>query len=118
MSRALSNYRDFLSYVIVCAPNDFPEEDYLQPHEQMTLAKAFAELEAKLSVVSERVKGKDVVALLRELLSMAHNSYLHGQDVEGAHMLQEFETIIWPSRRVPEKYAPLAKQHIKERTGA
>jgi hypothetical protein len=35
---------DFIGYVVVYAPDGFPVEDYLQPHEQMTLDLAFDEL--------------------------------------------------------------------------
>lgn len=42
--RATAEYHDFLVYVYIHAPNEFPEEDYLQPHEQMNLDKAFSKL--------------------------------------------------------------------------
>lgn len=118
MSRALTEYHDFIAYVTLCAPSDFPEEDYLQPHEQMTLDKAFSRLRSEFSLVRERVKDESSLALLAELLEMSYEHYSHGDEVKGAHIIQEFETIIWPSRGAPMEYSPLALKRIKERTSA
>jgi hypothetical protein len=118
MSRALTEYHDFLAYVTLFAPSDFPEEDYLQPHEQITLDKAFSKLRNDFGLVRERVKDENTLTLLRELLEMSYEHYSHGDDVKGAHIIQEFETLIWPSRGAPIDYSPIALQRIKERTSA
>jgi len=116
MSRALTEYHNFLAYVILSAPSNFPEEDFLQAHEQMTLEKAFEELIANFDLVKARVKDKDTMLILRELLTMGYESYLNADEVPGIFILQEFETLIWPSVGAPIEFSALAKQRIKERS--
>ncbi|MDT9111095.1 hypothetical protein, partial [Escherichia coli] len=76
--------RDFLSLVIVHAPDDFPVEDYLRPDEQLNLHSAYAELEHGISLFgaqrSKNYDGKE----LRRLLAESLKSYEAGCDVEGA----------------------------------
>jgi hypothetical protein len=41
---------DFVGYVVLCAPDAFPEEDFLQPDEQMNLERAFEEMRNALNL--------------------------------------------------------------------
>ncbi len=113
-SRAIRDYHDFLSYVIVSAPNRFPVEDYLSPEEQMHLEKAFAQLTREFDSVDLRVKDGQARRLLRELLQMALEAYQSGHDIRGAQILQEFEGLVWPKHRLRERFAPEAARRIAE----
>lgn len=84
----LNTFRDFLSLVIVHAPNDFPKEDYLSEDEQLRLESAFAELYGGLRFLPV----DRPVPRLRSLLDEALGAYRSGDDVRGAHVLQSFET--------------------------
>jgi len=83
----LNTFRDFLSLVIVHAPDDFPREDYLTDDEQLRLESAFTELYGGLRFL--RV-GRPLTRL-RSLLDEALAAYRSGNDVEGARVLQSFE---------------------------
>ncbi|MGJ7541906.1 hypothetical protein [Variovorax sp. LT1R16] len=88
----VAGFRDFLSLVIVHAPDDFPEEDYLAPGEQLNLVRAFGELYKGLELVSSSAGSNLIdVPALRDLLDRALVAYRAGEDVKGAHLLQEFE---------------------------
>ena len=79
---------DFIGYVVIYAPDTFPVEDYLQPHEQMTLDRAFDELRHGLGLL--QLPAPRAQALL-VLLDTALQHYRGGDDVRGAHVLQDFE---------------------------
>jgi hypothetical protein len=85
---------DFLSVVIVHAPDDFPEEDFLGADEQLTLDRAFGELRYGMSFVKTKIKDKLLLDRLDELLEESFSAYKLGDDVKGAHLLQDFEKIV------------------------
>jgi len=85
---------DFLSLVIVHAPDDFPKEDYLHDDEQLNLENAFAELRLGMQFVIERVSNDKLQSQLVECLNASFESYKRGNDVKGAHLLQDFENML------------------------
>ena len=89
---------DFIGYVVLCAPNAFPQRDYLAPEEQMNLERAFEEMRIGLDVFSPRkltdTKREKALSLLEESL----NSYRTGEEVKGAHVLQDFGFVIFNKR--------------------
>lgn len=92
----ISTFRDFLSLVIVHAPDDFPEEDYLAADEQLNLVRAFGELYKGLEILLQSRNGVLDADALRETLDRALSAYRSGDDVQGAHLLQEFEALAFP----------------------
>jgi hypothetical protein len=93
--RDIDSLYDFIGYVVLSAPDAFPEEDYLQPEEQMNLERAFEELRNGIGLIEPTMmndtKRKDMLSLLDESL----NSYRAGDDLNGAHRLQDFEALIF-----------------------
>ncbi len=90
---SVSTFKDFLSLVIVHAPDDFPKEDYLSDDEQLTLESAFSELRAGVELFAKaRHLKADDVAELQSLLDVSLKSYRSGGDIEGAHLLQDLES--------------------------
>ena len=89
--RNLNGFLDFLSLVIVHAPNDFPKEDYLHDDEQLTLESAFKELSDGMKFVEPEVSTSAALDALRGQLDQALALYRQGDDVKGAHVLQDFE---------------------------
>lgn len=116
--RSIARYHDFLSYVVVSAPDDFPAEDYLQPEEQMTLDKAFSELLGELPAVRSLVKDEQRMAVLRELLRMSQEAYRSGDAARGAHILQEFEGLVWPKHKLPTRFEQEAVARVNGRQGS
>jgi hypothetical protein len=110
-ARAIADYHDFLSLVIVCCP-DFPELDFLAPSEQLNVDRAFAELERDLPCTKARVRDEKRMAVLFEMLRMAHEAYRQGNDKRGAFILQELQGIIWPSEALPVLYENEARHRL------
>ncbi|CAN7252209.1 hypothetical protein [Rhizobacter sp. LjRoot28] len=87
----LGGFLDFLSLVIVHAPDDFPKEDYLGDDEQLTLERAFLELRDGMQFVAPKVSGGAALNALQAQLNQVLALYRQGDDVKGAHLLQDFE---------------------------
>lgn len=88
---------DFLGYVVLRAPNRFPVEDYLPADEQMTLDKAFSEIRTGLSFIDPEVAGAEKRKTLLDLLDASYLAYQRGDDIKGAHLLQDLEGLIFKS---------------------
>lgn len=85
---------DFLSLVIVHAPDDFPKEDYLRDDEQLNLEMAFEEIGNGMQFVAKRIPDENILQQLRSYLDLSLAAYRQGNDVKGAHLLQDFERVI------------------------
>ncbi|UHQ23976.1 hypothetical protein LVB77_04470 [Lysobacter sp. 5GHs7-4] len=97
----ISSFRDFLSLVIVHAPDEFPEEDYFEPHEQLNLESAFQELQRGVDLLAKSGMRSSSVAELANLLDTSLLAYRTGNDVKGAHLLQELESHAFGSPSAP-----------------
>lgn len=86
--------KNFLSLVVLYAPDEFPEEDYLEDNEQLNLERAFSELNHGLKLFESSINDNDFKNKLKGLLNQAHSEYKSGNSVKGAHLVQEFEALI------------------------
>ena len=89
---------DFIGYVVLCAPDDFPNEDYLAPEEQMTLDRAYAELRNALGLLDPEVaagKLDQASSLLEQSLAAYRAADVHS----GAHLLQDFQDLFFTSEQ-------------------
>lgn len=86
---------NFIGYVVLRAPDRFPAEDYLPAEQQMTLERAFAELRQGAKLVKADAPDLPDVDKLETALDDALALYQRGDDVEGAHRLQDFEAMIF-----------------------
>lgn len=88
---SLDDLLDFFSMVIVHAPDDFPKEDYLPDDAQLTLDSAFEELKNGMQFVAIKFKDDEFIQDLEKLLNLSLSEYRQGNDVKGAHLLQNLE---------------------------
>lgn len=93
--RNLSQLYRFIGYVVLSAPDRFPEEDFLQPHEQMTLDRAFEVMKASLVFVPAPGKFPAFHSILCKVLDEALAAYRAGDRKAGAHRLQDFRDLIF-----------------------
>jgi len=91
-SNALYN---FIGFVVLRAPDSFPEEDFLQPAEQLNLERAFEEMRHGVDLIKptmlDEAKRSEALSLLEEAL----NAYRAGDQFKGAHLLQDFRNLIF-----------------------
>ncbi|MDW3687849.1 hypothetical protein RA280_40215 [Cupriavidus sp. CV2] len=91
----INSFHNFIGYVVIRAPDRFPIEDYLPLDQQMNLGRAFAELRHGLEFVDPTVAGEEKKQKLSALLDASFAAYSSGDDVKGAHLLQDFEGLIF-----------------------
>src|SRR5690606_9599812 len=89
----LGDLMNFLSYMVLYAPHDFPEEDYLDSSEQMTLERAFQVLNDGASILGGGFPGKDMY-IVQGLLDESLGAYKAGDVVKGARLLQKLESMV------------------------
>jgi hypothetical protein len=89
-----SSLYDFIGYVVLYAPDSFPREDYLPESEQMTLGRAFAELHAAVAMVESDLHHASASDLCK-LLEQSAQAYRSGEQVKGAHLLQDFQDLVF-----------------------
>lgn len=83
---------DFLMFVAMHAPASFPKEDFLADDEQMTLAKAFEEIDRGLQLIAQRphrVAESKRVAKARADIDAAREAFRTGDDRKGCLLLQD-----------------------------
>jgi hypothetical protein len=96
----LHGFKDFVGFVILCAPDEFPSDDWLQPEEQMNVERAFVGLRYGLDVTAKEKGESEVVATCRQLVKEAYAEYQSGRAVEGQQKLEEMDGLLskLPSR--------------------
>lgn len=92
--RSFEGLIDFLSVVIVHAPDDFFEEDFLSDDEQLTLESSFEGIREGMTFVRRRIQDEAVIMQLENLLDDSLAAYRQGDDVRGAGLLQRFEEVL------------------------
>jgi hypothetical protein len=87
-------------YVVLYAPN-FPRKDSLNGDQQLTVDKAFAEMNGAMEMVRAKVSDAAAFARIQKVLGSAHAAYQAGDRKKGAHLLQEFRRLAFPHRNPP-----------------
>jgi hypothetical protein len=93
--RNIDTFYNFIGLVVVSAPDRFPIEDYREPDDQLTLERAFVELRRGLEMVDPEVATAEKMPKMSQLLDESLQAYRAGNDVKGAHLLQDFEAMIF-----------------------
>lgn len=85
---------DFIALVVLCAPDDFIEEDFLGPEEQLNLERAFDELRHGLRCAAQEVGALPQIIEARTMLEEAYTHYREGRTNPGAWRLQDMEELL------------------------
>lgn len=96
----LHGFKDFVGFVILCAPDEFPSDDWLQPEEHMNVERAFVGLRYGLGVTASEKGESETLASCRRLVEEAYAEYQAGRDLEGQRKLEEMDALLskLPSR--------------------
>lgn len=109
----LGEYHDYWSLVLLSAPDNFRDVKLgLAPaaDQQQALASAFGHLRSGFHFVHKKLKNERLARVIEELIEMSSAAYAAGDSKSGAHLLQEAEGLIWPSRRAGIKHAVEAER--------
>lgn len=91
-----SDFINFLSVVIVSAPDKFLQFDFIAKGGQMNLARAFYELNEGLRFFKDLNGNGIMLSSVQQLLDKSLRAYRNGDKIEGAHLLQDLEGILFP----------------------
>jgi len=87
--QSVDHLYNLIGYVVLRAPDRFPVEDYLAEEDQMTLERAFGRLRDGILIVYPEDAARDKRAWLNDALDRSLAAYRQGDDVGGAHILQD-----------------------------
>lgn len=90
----LHSFKDYVVYVLSCAPDLFPPEDWLAPEDQMNLERAFAGLRYGLELTAQEKGESEVLKQCRAIVEQAFVMYVAGDDLAGQHKLEEIEKLL------------------------
>lgn len=86
-------YIDFLSQVLLEAP-DFEQEDYLEPHEQLDMDKAFAMLVERLILFPRLQRNPQDRLIAEKMIEHAKKAFETGEILEGTTSIQELREFL------------------------
>lgn len=95
--RDIDSLFNFIGFVVLRAPSNFPVEDYLPADEQLNLERAFAELRRGVELIKAQAPNLSGIEKLDVVLVEALAFYRRGEDLQGAQRLHDFEALIFKS---------------------
>jgi hypothetical protein len=109
----IGQYHDAWSSIVLFAPDGFTDLDGVRMDDQpAALDEAFREIFEDFGFVEKKIKDPRLLAILRELIVMSLEAFHAGDAKRGAHVLQECEGFIWPSRGQHLKYVVEAEMRV------
>ena len=95
--RNLQGLYDFIATVVLGAPDRFRYRDHRPSEDQLSLDRAFKELRSGLEFVAASDTDPGFHDRLREVLDQSLEAYRAGDRKRGAHLLQDFQDMIFSS---------------------
>ena len=96
--KKLSEFDDVIGFIILSAPDRFPSDGNFSADQGSNLVIAFDMLYESFPLVEKKVKSSDHARQLRQMLADALYAYQRGDKKKGAHLLQDFEDIVFTNR--------------------
>lgn len=92
-------YVDFITLVLVGAPDHWIRESFLKDEDQLDLEKSFTVLREKFDLVEQRINRPEAIPVILALLEASYAAYKSGDSKKGAFLIQDFEELILKSTR-------------------
>jgi hypothetical protein len=96
----LHSFKDYVGWVKLCAPDEFPIEEWAGPADQMTLDLAFEGLRLGLKMAAEEKGERAEFIRGRALVEEAYAAYRDGNVRDGFLKLEELQKLL---RKVPSQ---------------
>lgn len=93
--KSVDDLWDHIAYVLGCAPDSFPVEDFLTDDQQMNLDRAFEQLRQGVEIAYPEASFADKKTKLYGLLDQSYAAYRAGEDVKAGHLLNDFQDNIF-----------------------
>lgn len=82
---------NFIAYVTLYAPDEFPTEDFLPVDEQMDLGRAFEQLRRGVEIAYPEPSFSEKRAALNGLLDQSYAAFTSGEEAKAAFLLKDFQ---------------------------
>ena len=100
----LADFRDQISVVLLCAPDNFQQPSWMPDEDVLDLESAFDSLRFGLETFANpRMKDPARRDEARRLLEASYEAYKAGEKQKGAHLIQDFERVVFPKLFQVEK---------------
>lgn len=96
----LHSFKDYVGWVKLCAPDDFPYEEWHAPSNQMTLDVAYEGLQRGLEIAASEGVSDTILTECRSLFDAAFKYYRAGNLQDGFKSMEAAQRIL---RRVPSQ---------------
>lgn len=96
----LHSFKDYVGWVKICAPDEFPVEEWAGPGDQMTLDLAFEGLRLGLKMAAEEKGERAEFAQSRTLVEEAYAAYCNDDMRGGFFKLEKLQTFL---KKVPSR---------------
>lgn len=96
----LHSFKDYVGFVQLCAPDDFPFEEWASPSDQLTLELAFEGLRLGLQMATEEKGEREEFTQGKLLIEEAYAAYRDGQDRDGFFKLEKLQGLL---KKVPSQ---------------
>jgi hypothetical protein len=96
--KKLSDLNDRIGFTVVSAPDRFPSVGTFGSDQKQNLVTAFNDLHEGFPFVETKIKDPVLLKQLKQLLAEALAAYQRGEKKTGAHLLQDFQDIVFPRR--------------------
>ncbi len=96
--KQLSDLDDRIGFTVLSAPDRFPMVGSFGNDQKKNLLTAFDILYEGIPFVEQKIKDPEQLEHLKKLLRDALAAYQKGENKKGAHLLQDFQSIVFPNR--------------------
>jgi len=96
--RELSDLNDIVGFTVLVAPDRFRINGTFGPDQVKNLRTAFELINEGFAFIEKKIKDPVTLAQLRQIIDCALTAYQHGEKIKGAHLLQDFQNTVFPSR--------------------
>lgn len=95
---SLPDLRARISWIVLSAPDEFPTTGSFGSDQAKNLVAAFALLDDAFPLVEKKIGDPARLARLQQMLKDSLAAYQQGDDIKGAHLLQDFQNAVFPDR--------------------
>lgn len=96
--RNLSEYNDRIGFIVLSASSRFPKVGPFGDDQIRNIEIAFESLWDGFPFVEKKIESPEEISFLRQLLRASLTAYQQGDQKKGAHLLQDFQDVVFPNR--------------------
>ena len=84
-----------IAYVLGCAPDQSPVEDFLPDDQQMNLDLAFEQLRQDVQIAYTEESFLEKRVFLNDILDQSYDNYKKGENIKTGHFLNDLQNNIF-----------------------